>query len=235
MLFYGLLLTIIGVLYSHFKGQGVGMNVLSVGRRTPLQTFLFLGLEMPHYAFGIPVVVALWMFYCGSVGFFTMIIIALTWPLSLAITALCMVVQSQTYGEASEGIAEQITKRQDELLTWNDKAFKETWRGKKIPIEIANEAFQDQLIDYKDVLTTFRARHDIFKMSLTQGHIQSFLVDLMARLWKHDSDADKADISDVYNRGNDFYGWFLDEKMLYSMGYFDDSEEKDLDEKCSKA
>lgn len=72
-------------------------------------------------------------------------------------------------------------------------------------------------------------------MSLTRGHINSFLYDLVSRLWKHDSDADKADISDVYNRGNDFYGWFLDERMLYSMGYFDDSEEKDLQKKCSIA
>lgn len=125
--------------------------------------------------------------------------------------------------------------RQDELLVWKDEAFKAQWRGKKIPIEIANEAFQDLLIDYKDVLVTFRARNDIFKMSLTRGHINSFLYDLVSRLWKHDSDADKADISDVYNRGNDFYGWFLDERMLYSMGYFDDSEETDLQKKCSIA
>lgn len=72
-------------------------------------------------------------------------------------------------------------------------------------------------------------------MCLTQNHVQSFVTELMSRLWKHDSDADKADVSDVYNRGNDFYGWFLDEKMLYSMGHFDDSEEVNLEEKCCKA
>ena len=72
-------------------------------------------------------------------------------------------------------------------------------------------------------------------MSLTVSHVQSFVMDLVSRLWKHDSDADKADISDVYNRGNDFYGWFLDERMLYSMGYWDDSEETDLQAKCAKA
>ena len=65
-------------------------------------------------------------------------------------------------------------------------------------------------------------------MSLTVAHVESFLKDLMTKIWKHDSDADKADISDVYNRGNDFYGWFLDERMLYSMGYFEDSEETNL-------
>lgn len=72
-------------------------------------------------------------------------------------------------------------------------------------------------------------------MSLTQSHVKSYVIDLIARLWKHDSDADKADVSDVYNRGNDFYGWFLDEKMLYSMGYWENSEEVNLVEKCAKA
>ena len=72
-------------------------------------------------------------------------------------------------------------------------------------------------------------------MSLTISDIKSFVFDLVARLWKHDSDADKADISDVYNRGNDFYGWFLEERMLYSTGYWEDSEETDLPKKCSQA
>lgn len=58
--------------------------------------------------------------------------------------------------------------------------------------------------------------------------MKSVVCDLFRRLWKHDKDADKADISDVYNRGNDFYAWFLDEKMLYSMGYWENSEETDL-------
>lgn len=94
MLFVALTLLVLGVLYSYFKGQGVGMNTLSVGRRTPLQTFMFLGLEMPHIAFGFPVVLGVFLYYCDSVSFFTMILVALFWPLSLGVTALCLVVQS---------------------------------------------------------------------------------------------------------------------------------------------
>ncbi len=57
-------------------------------------------------------------------------------------------------------------------------------------------------------------------MSLTWGHVASIVQDLIRRVLKHDAEADKADISDVYNRGNDFYGWFLCNKMLYSVGHF---------------
>jgi cyclopropane fatty-acyl-phospholipid synthase-like methyltransferase len=53
--------------------------------------------------------------------------------------------------------------------------------------------------------------------------------DLFSRLWVHTKDADKADVSDVYNRGNDFYGWFLCDRMLYSSGIFN-SRDGDLQE-----
>ena len=141
MIFKGLIILLLGLAYSHIKGRGTSMNTMSIGRRTPLQTFLFLGLEMPQVAFGLPAVLAVFLKYCDTVSFFTMLLVALFWPISLAITALCLVLQSQNYGEAAEGIPEQIAKRQDELFNWNDPAFKSEWRGKKIPIETANEAF----------------------------------------------------------------------------------------------
>jgi len=45
------------------------------------------------------------------------------------------------------------------------------------------------------------------------------------RVWDHSYKADKADVSEVYNRGNDFYGWFLDQRMLYSSGIFYERDE----------
>lgn len=67
---------------------------------------MFLGLEMPHIAFGFPVVFGMFLYSYNSVGFFTMLIVMLSWPLALIVTTACLVVQSQTYGEASEGIPE---------------------------------------------------------------------------------------------------------------------------------
>lgn len=203
--------------------------------RTPLYTALFLAIEMPVISFGFPVVFSLYLHVYGSVEYLTILQIILAWPIALTATSLGLVFFSQTFGEASEGDSEQIAKKQDELFNWNHADFKKKWRGYKIPIEIANEAFQDQMIDYKDVLVTYRSRYDVFKFTFTLSHIQSLVVDMIGRLWKHDSDADKADVSEVYNRGNDWYGWFLDERMIYSMGHFDDSEETNLVEKCHKA
>jgi sphingolipid C9-methyltransferase len=40
---------------------------------------------------------------------------------------------------------------------------------------------------------------------------------------------DKRDVGDVYNRGNDFYNWFLGDIMIYTSGIFN-SEEESLEE-----
>jgi len=223
------------VVYVLVRRPCISINTISTSNRTFLYTILFLGIEKPYLAFGGPALFGLYLFLYENVQTATIILVSLMWPIALASTSLCLIFFSQSYGEANEGDKDQISKRQDELFTWNHAGFKKKWRGHKIPIEIANEAFQDQIIDYKCVLTTYRSRHDIFKFTFTVSHLRSLIVDMLYRLWKHDSDADKADVSDVYNRGNDFYGWFLDERMLYSMGHFEDSEETDLPAKCERA
>jgi hypothetical protein len=79
---------------------------MEVGRRGSLQTIMFLGLEKPDVAFGYPPVIAIVLYLGGCFGLVSTILIALIWPLGLAVTALCLVVQSQSYGEAGTGITE---------------------------------------------------------------------------------------------------------------------------------
>jgi len=226
---------ILGAVYVHLSRRCTSINTISTGRRTPLYTFLFLGIEMPQIAFGLPIVVGGYLFMIESVSTITALLVMLIWPIGLGTTCLGLIIFSQTYGEASEANTDLIAKTQDELFNWNHAGFKKKWRGHKIPIDTANEAFMDQIIDFKCVLTTYRSRYDVFKFTFTVSNIFCFVTNMLWRLWKHDSDADKADVSEVYNRGNDFYGWFLDERMLYSMGHFEDSEETDLVAKCSRA
>lgn len=72
-------------------------------------------------------------------------------------------------------------------------------------------------------------------MAATPGHATSCINDFLRRVFKHNSDADHADISDVYNRGNDFYAYFLCNRMLYSVGLFPDSKEEGMDQKIEIA
>ena len=120
-------------------------------------------------------------------------------------------------------------KKFDSLLKFPSKKFEKKWKHskKKIPIEIAIEAYMNEKLDFKndDVLKVLENRYELFNFSFTWGHFRSFLKDIIGKLWVHTSSADKRDVSGVYNRGNDFYGWFMDERMLYSSGIFEERHE----------
>lgn len=87
------------------------MNTMEIGRRGSIQTIMFIGLEKPDVAFGYPPVIAFILYIGGCFGLFASLAIALVWPLGLIVTTICLVVQSQNYGEAGTGIKEQIAKR----------------------------------------------------------------------------------------------------------------------------
>jgi hypothetical protein len=53
---------------------------------------MFLGLEKPDVAFGYPPVVAIALYLGGCFGVISSILIALIWPLSLAVTVICLIV-----------------------------------------------------------------------------------------------------------------------------------------------
>jgi cyclopropane fatty-acyl-phospholipid synthase-like methyltransferase len=199
--------------------KGYGVQIFMASLEKPLQ--LFLG----------PLVAAIFFNHVADLPLGWTILMAFSYPIFLLCVLVGLVVQSQDYGENGQGSVEEITKAQEKYLQFNSKEFKAKWLGKKIPIETAIEAFQEELIDFKTkdsedltVVETMMHRYEIFKFSITRDNIRSIIVDLLCRVWKHDGDADKADVSDVYNRGNDFYGWFLCDKMLYSVGLWDSSD-----------
>ncbi len=114
----------------------------------------------------------------------------------------------------------------DSLLIFTDNKFKKRWEKskKKIPMETAIEAYMNGELDFKNdnVLKIFESRYELFRFCFTWGHLKSFLEDILGRVWKHTDKENEKDVAGVYNRGNDFYGWFLDDRMLYSSGIFED-------------
>lgn len=188
-------------------------------------------LEKPVHCFVGPILAAYFLNWWCGLPFLWALVMSLSYPIFLLTILGGLVLQSQDYGEAGQDSVEEIKKAQEKWLVFNDSALKKEWLGKKMPIETAIEAFQDQKLDFKEkgskgeltVVETMMHRYELFKFSITKDNITSIFYDLLARVWKHDGDADKADVSDVYNRGNDFYGWFLCDKMLYSVGLWESS------------
>jgi len=107
-------------------------------------------------------------------------------------------------------------------LEVHDAALAQAWKGKKIPIETFIEAYIDMKANFKgDVLDTlWNHRHEIFQFCFTLNHLPFILKRFVPIVLTHTKEMDKKDIQEVYDRGNDFYNYFLGESMLYTSGLF---------------
>jgi cyclopropane fatty-acyl-phospholipid synthase-like methyltransferase len=112
-------------------------------------------------------------------------------------------------------------------VSFKDQSIAKKYKGKKIPIEEVVEAYIAEQAEIKeDLLEVFLKRNSLFRFCFTIGHIKFYLFTFLKQNFGHSPTADHDDIHGVYNRGNDFYGWFLGETMIYTSGIFQSLEEK---------
>jgi len=64
-----------------------------------------------------------------------------------------------------------------------------------------------------------------FLVYRSRKHDAGSLKEFMGQNLGHSVEADHGDIAHVYDRGNDFYNWFLAETMVYTSGIFRDRDE----------
>ena len=111
-------------------------------------------------------------------------------------------------------------------LAWHDSRQAKRFEGRKIPMELAYEAYMDETLDFKgDVLETLRRRNQLFRFCFTKNDAKFYMREFMGQNLGHSVEADHGDIAHVYDRGNDFYNWFLGETMVYTSGMFRDPQE----------
>jgi cyclopropane fatty-acyl-phospholipid synthase-like methyltransferase len=111
-------------------------------------------------------------------------------------------------------------------ISWRDEADAKTWFGKKIPMEVMYEAYIAGKLDFKgDVYETLLQRNKLFRFCFTWGDIKFYFKEFLTQNVTHSVRSDEADIAHVYNRGNDFYHYFLGDSMTYTSGIFRDPSE----------
>jgi len=138
--------------------------------------------------------------------------------LFVVIPALGLVYRSYTH----DGGATDWTP----FLEWKDAGDAAKWQGKKIPMEILYEAYMAEKLDFKqDVYETMLKRNKLFRFCFTWGDVKFYFKEFLGQNVTHTQESDKGDIAHVYNRGNDFYNWFLGESMTYTSGIFQDTSE----------
>ncbi|EIM83891.1 sphingolipid C9-methyltransferase [Stereum hirsutum FP-91666 SS1] len=108
----------------------------------------------------------------------------------------------------------------EEYITIHDPELKAKYHGKeKIPMQIMHDAYFDGKIDFNgDVLDILEARHDWAKFVMTPELFKYVLFKMIPEIIVHSQGQDEEQVRDHYDRGDDFYEWFLGPRMVYTSG-----------------
>ncbi|MCJ1309929.1 Sphingolipid C9-methyltransferase 2 [Agyrium rufum] len=132
-------------------------------------------------------------------------------------------------------IASRITPRKNEKARYPGRPVehylhfpKESDRAKyhgksKIPMETFHEMYFDGEVDFKgDALEVMEYRHDWASFRFTISLFKFFFFGMIPEVLMHTRSQDEEQVRDHYDRGDDFYSWFLGPRMIYTSGIISD-------------
>lgn len=117
-------------------------------------------------------------------------------------------------------------------LTFHDKALAAKYHGSKIPWETFHELYFANKVSFNfDALDVLEYRHDWSSFQFTAGLFKFFLFGMIPEVIMHSRSQDEEQVRDHYDRGDDFYAWFLGPRMIYTSGVISDiTKEESLEE-----
>ncbi|KAF8467664.1 S-adenosyl-L-methionine-dependent methyltransferase [Kalaharituber pfeilii] len=121
----------------------------------------------------------------------------------------------------------------DEYIHFRNKEDEVKFKSRgKVPIEVFYELYFNQQADFKgDCLSIMEMRHDWASFNFTKGVFQHFLTGFIPEMLIHSRSQDEEQVRDHYDRGDDFYAWFLGPRMIYTSGIISDiNREETLEE-----
>ncbi|RDW60437.1 putative cyclopropane-fatty-acyl-phospholipid synthase [Aspergillus mulundensis] len=121
----------------------------------------------------------------------------------------------------------------EHYLHFHSEHDRATYRGKsKIPMEVFYEKYFAGEVDFKmDALEALEFRHDWANFRFTMGLYKHFLFGFLPELLVHSRSQDEEQVRDHYDRGDDFYAWFLGPRMIYTSGIISDvNKEESLEQ-----
>ena len=110
-----------------------------------------------------------------------------------------------------------------EFLTFDDRSLSDRWTGKRVPISDVYEAYIAGRIDIApdQWVPFFEARYETMTFRLTESHFKWALTNFLPEVALHSKRQDARIVGDHYDRGNDFFAWFLGESMVYTAAWFE--------------
>ncbi|SMR57478.1 unnamed protein product [Zymoseptoria tritici ST99CH_3D1] len=160
-----------------------------------------------------------------------------TWLFFLILTAIPILMAFWTI---ASGMSPRLNEKArypgrpiEHYLKFKNEADRRKYRGKnKIPMETFHEMYFAGDVDFKgDCLEVMEYRHDWANFRFTLSLFWFFLTGMMPEVIMHTRSQDEEQVRDHYDRGDDFYGWFLGPRMIYTSGVISDiNQEESLEQ-----
>ncbi len=95
------------------------------------------------------------------------------------------------------------------------------YTGGKVPITTLIEDYIHERLDIEGDFRTFiRERHTVADYKFVADHFKFLLTNFLPEVLIHSQEQDVRIGREHYDRGNDFFGWFLGPRMIYTAGFF---------------
>lgn len=120
----------------------------------------------------------------------------------------------------------------EHYINIKDPELKRKYHGRnKIPMSVFSEAYFEGKIDIvggdEKMLEVLEYRMDWADMVFTPELFKFVLTTLVPDVLSHSARQDEEQVRDHYDRGNDFYEWFLGPQMIYTSGVISDPTRKE--------
>ena len=110
----------------------------------------------------------------------------------------------------------------------HDKELRRKYADRRIPMSTLYEAYFEGKIDLPDDegIYDLLEKRDLFvKYWLTPKHFKWAVTNFLPEVLIHSKDQDKRIVREHYDRGNDFFEWFLGERMVYTSGIYENRDQ----------
>jgi cyclopropane fatty-acyl-phospholipid synthase-like methyltransferase len=113
-----------------------------------------------------------------------------------------------------------------DFVTFKNPRLAARHAKRRIPMATLYEAYFDGEVDIPGDLYAFLRQRDLFvNYKLTWKHLSWAVTHFLPEVAIHSKGQDRRIVREHYDRGNDFFGWFLGERMVYTSAFFENPNE----------
>ena len=112
-------------------------------------------------------------------------------------------------------------KSLSDYVVFNDKKLARKYSRSRIPMATLYEAYFDGAIDIPgDIYALLATATSSSSTRSHREHLKWAVTNFIPEVAIHSKAQDERIVREHYDRGNDFFGWFLGERMIYTSAFF---------------